>query len=82
MSIWKPVSTSFIEEDDVFNQEAEEWNYDLKERKQHNHITKISFKEVILVARQESKQSSHFHMKKKKQVTEFSPVSLEGHVWS
>lgn len=30
MSIWEPVRTSFIEKDNVLDQEAEEWNDDLQ----------------------------------------------------
>lgn len=43
MSIWEPVCTSFIEKDNVLDQEAEEWNYNLQEEKR-NHVTKIDLK--------------------------------------
>lgn len=52
MSVWEAVSTSFVEEDYVLDQEAEEWNDNLKVGKKYNHVTKIVFKEVILVTRQ------------------------------
>lgn len=33
MAIWKPVSTALIEENNVLDQEAEEWNDNLQEKK-------------------------------------------------
>lgn len=79
MSVWEVVSTSFVEEDYVLDQEAEEWNDNLKVGKKYNHVTKIVFKEVILVTRQEPKQSRQHGQKES---TKFSPVNIKGHAWS
>lgn len=57
MPVREPVNTSFIEEDDVLDQETEERNDNLKEGPWHSRVTKIGLKEVLLVARQEPKQS-------------------------
>ncbi len=43
MSVWEPVGTSFIEEVDVFNQEAEERDNNLKGKKwTQDYITAIT----------------------------------------